>query len=320
MPSVPHIETPLNWAVAELREIAKRPGKLTASDLDGLRQGYPSLNGLENDYLYESLVDAVNQMPSVDAAHARLLLRLDHYDKNLSDRRVVARERYRVPKDGGSRVATEKYVLAQVVHGLTQRAQQVARSGQGYEFEAVRFRYWFEDDNPDELRVDAEFDLLMVRDDVRIFTFGSDPTGGSFYDVQCLSTDIGHRFLRQVPIRATAPKAEHYAFFYLGGNMRAGTRTTIALREFWNNSEHLSLAEHGAVPASGGGPLSVTLDAPRTVISHYAPFSEPYERTRRPPQQELIERVDDEPITTGSDTPDRGYIYGFWYKIAGTSK
>jgi hypothetical protein len=161
----------------------------------------------------------------------------------------------------------------------------------------------------------VELDLLVLRDGVRIFTYGTDPTGGSVEDITCVSEDVGHRRLRQVPIRATAPYGELYTFFYLGGDMDAGHRSTIILREFWSNAAHPALREHGVAPASGGGPLSITLDAPRSVVSHYATFGEPYERTHRPAPQKLIERQDDEPISIEIGVPNARYIYGFWYKV-----
>jgi hypothetical protein len=305
--------TSLDIAVEELlRNVAQLPGELVAADLDKFRQ-ILGLGTLTQEEFYELFIQTIDLLPSPTSPHARLLLRLDDFDKNLTKRREVAAKKYRVSKEGTARLWTERYVLAQIVYGLTQGVRKV--DGQGYEVEAARFRYWFADNNPDELRIDAEFDLLVIRDDVRIFTYGSDPTGGTFYDIECLSEDFGHRFLRQVPMRATAPKGEHYAFFYLGGDVKSGTRTTVAVREFWDNADHHSIREQGVGPVSGGGPLSITLDAPRAVLSHYATFNEPYERGHRPAPQKLIERSDDNPITTLVKEPTFGYIYGFWYKI-----
>lgn len=305
------IATSLDEAVNELMRVAKLPGELRPSDLDNLRHdlGYDQLGA---EYFYARLVEVVNGLPGRDCPHAKLLLRLDHFDENLTRRRDVAHERHKVTKEGAARVRIERYVLAQVVYGVTQRMQRATHGGQGYEFEAVRFRYWFEDD-PDQLRVDSEFDLRFTRNDVRVFTYGSDFSDGIFYDIACLSEELGHRFLRQVPMRATAPKAENYAFFYLGGDTVIGAQATIAVREFWSNEGQGKLREHGVYPVSGGGPLTITLDAPRSLVSHYANFAEPHVRGRRPPQQMLIERTNDEPVELAIAEPNPNYIYGFWY-------
>lgn len=307
-------KTALDDAVEELlRNVAKLPGKLKASDLDTLRQNV-GLGAVGRDDFYETVVKVVRLLPWPGEPHARLLLRLDDYDENLTKRRKIAHEKYHVPKEGAARICAERYVLAQVVYGVTQGVRP--SRGQGYEFEAARFRYWFEDGNVDEMRVDAEFDLLVVRDDVRIFTYGSDPTSGTLYDIKCLSENVGHSFLRQVPIRSTAPTGERYAFFYLGGNIKSGTKTTIALREFWDNSGEAPVREQGVFPVSGGGRLTIVLDAPVAAISHYATFEERHERGNRAAPQKLLQRTNDDPISLPIETPTPGNIYGFWYKVA----